>query len=346
MTWSAGPGLSTGPPCCPTPSPGPMRVPVISVDDHLIEPPDLFEGRLPASLAGPRTQGGRARGRVAGWIFEGNHYPNVGLNAVVGRPREEWSMEPARFDEMRPGCFDIEARIEDMDRAGIWASLCFPSLVSGFCGAVYSRAPGQGSRPRLLARLQRLAPRGVGRVPTPSASSRCSCPGWPTSRSPPPRCGPTRRAASRRSASPSSRRSWGCRPSSAGSWDPFFAACEETDTVVCLHTGASGWAPLAVARSALRDPPHLLPGQRAARRRRVAVVGRAAALPEAEHRALRGRYRLGADADGPLRLRARALGVGHARASRGPPTCCPARCCGATSGSAPSTTPRRSASAT
>ena len=49
-------------------------------------------------------------------------------------------MDPARFDEMRPGCFDIAARIEDMDRAGIWASLCFPSLVSGFCGAVYSRA--------------------------------------------------------------------------------------------------------------------------------------------------------------------------------------------------------------
>ncbi len=49
-------------------------------------------------------------------------------------------MEPARFDEMRAGCFDINARILDMDRAGIWASLCFPSLVSGFCGAVYSRA--------------------------------------------------------------------------------------------------------------------------------------------------------------------------------------------------------------
>ena len=49
-------------------------------------------------------------------------------------------MDPARFDQMRPGCFDIDARIEDMDRAGIWASLCFPSLVSGFCGAVYSRA--------------------------------------------------------------------------------------------------------------------------------------------------------------------------------------------------------------
>jgi predicted TIM-barrel fold metal-dependent hydrolase len=27
-------------------------------------------------------------------------------------------------------------------------------------------------------------------------------------------------------------------------WDPFFAACEETGTVVCLHTGSSQWAPI------------------------------------------------------------------------------------------------------
>ena len=102
------------------------------------------------------------------WVFEGNRYPNVGLNAVVGRPRAEWSMEPARFDQMRPGCFDIEARIADMDLAGVWASLCFPSLVSGFCGAVYSRAAGPRAGPGLPARLQRLAPRGVGR-PAPRA---------------------------------------------------------------------------------------------------------------------------------------------------------------------------------
>ena len=62
-------------------------------------------------------------------------------------------MEPARFDEMRPGCFDIEARVQDMDIAGIWASLCFPSLVAGFCGAVFSRADdpelGSGLHPGL-----------------------------------------------------------------------------------------------------------------------------------------------------------------------------------------------------
>jgi len=115
-------------------------VPIISVDDHLIEPPDLFLGRLPAGLQGEAPHIVEDESGTQCWIFESNRYPNVGLNAVVGRPRVEWSMEPARFDQMRPGCFDIDERIADMDRAGIWASLCFPSLVSGFCGSVYSRA--------------------------------------------------------------------------------------------------------------------------------------------------------------------------------------------------------------
>ncbi len=49
-------------------------------------------------------------------------------------------MEPARFDEMRKGCWDIHARIADMDVAGIWASLCFPSLIAGFAGAAFARS--------------------------------------------------------------------------------------------------------------------------------------------------------------------------------------------------------------
>jgi predicted TIM-barrel fold metal-dependent hydrolase len=40
-----------------------------------------------------------------------------------------------------------------------------------------------------------------------------------------------------------------------GHWDPLLAACEETDTVVCLHTGSSSWVPLPCD-----DPPfELLP---------------------------------------------------------------------------------------
>jgi len=117
-----------------------MAYKIVSVDDHLIEPPDLFEGRLPSALQdrAPRIvdmDGGRQA-----WEYEGNLYPNIGLNAVVGRPKEEWSMDPANFDEMRKGCWDINARIADMDTAGIAASVCFPSLIAGFAGGVFSRS--------------------------------------------------------------------------------------------------------------------------------------------------------------------------------------------------------------
>ena len=130
-------------PLLPDPEPRPRRFPIISVDDHLIEPPDLFEGRMPPQYVdvAPRVVDDDGRQQ---WLFEGNLYPNIGLNAVVGRPSDDWSMDAARFDEMRKGCWDIHARIADMDLAGIWASVCFPSLLAGFAGTVFSRAADQG----------------------------------------------------------------------------------------------------------------------------------------------------------------------------------------------------------
>ena len=121
----------------PDPDPRQRQHVVISVDDHVIEPPEMFVGRLPTALAdrAPKvveTDDGRQV-----WRYEGREYPNIGLNAVIGRPRDEWSMEAARFDEMRRGCWDIDARIHDMDLAGIWASLNFPSLIAGFAGTVF-----------------------------------------------------------------------------------------------------------------------------------------------------------------------------------------------------------------
>ena len=40
---------------------------------------------------------------------------------------------------MRPGCYDPIARLEDMDRAGVLASLCFPTLPR-FCGQLFYEA--------------------------------------------------------------------------------------------------------------------------------------------------------------------------------------------------------------
>ena len=101
---------------------------IVSVDDHLVEPPDMFEGRLPAADAdrAPRVIE-RPDGREM-WLFEGVEIPNFGLNAVSGRPQEEYGIEPTRFDEIRRGCWDVDARIDDMNAGGVLASMCFPSF--------------------------------------------------------------------------------------------------------------------------------------------------------------------------------------------------------------------------
>ena len=116
------------------------RYRIVSADDHLIEPPDLFEGRMPAAMQDRAPRIMESDGGRQAWIYENRRYGNIGLNAVVGRPRDEWSMEAANFDEMRLGCWDIHARIEDMDPAGVEASVCFPSLIAGFSGSVFSQS--------------------------------------------------------------------------------------------------------------------------------------------------------------------------------------------------------------
>ena len=95
------------------------------------------------------------------WEFDGKIYFQVGLNAVVGRPSEDWQVEPTRFDEMRPGCFDIDARVRDMDINGVWASVNFPSQITGFCGSVFSRCSDPELGLAVTQRVERLVLRGV-----------------------------------------------------------------------------------------------------------------------------------------------------------------------------------------
>jgi predicted TIM-barrel fold metal-dependent hydrolase len=112
---------------------------LISVDDHLVEPPHLFEGRLPARFVddAPKVVTNKRGDDV--WSFNGAKIPNIGLNAVAGRPKEEYGVEPTAFDEMRPGCWDIHERVKDMDAGGVLGSMCFPSF-PGFSGRVFSAA--------------------------------------------------------------------------------------------------------------------------------------------------------------------------------------------------------------
>lgn len=111
----------------------------ISVDDHVVEPPDLFDGHIPARYEARAPRVVRTDDGNDVWVFEGTEIPNIGLNAVAGRPKEEYGINPTSFDEMRAGCYDIHERIKDMSAGGVLACMCFPSFPS-FSGRLFLNA--------------------------------------------------------------------------------------------------------------------------------------------------------------------------------------------------------------
>ena len=104
---------------------------LVSIDDHVVEPPDMFDRHVPKKWAeeAPRLivddQG------VDRWMYRGRPTGVTGLNAVVSWPPEEWGLNPAGYAEMRPGVYDVHQRVRDMNRNGILASMCFPTF-AGF----------------------------------------------------------------------------------------------------------------------------------------------------------------------------------------------------------------------
>ena len=148
---------------------------LVSVDDHVVEPPDLFEGRLTGEVRRTRAEAdpqGQRHRRVG--VRRRRSCPNIGLNAVAGRPPEEYAMDPQSFDDMRSGCYDIHDRVKDMNANGVLGSMCFPSFPQ-FCGQLFART-AQHDEPTsrsARARVQRLAHRVVVRRVSRAASSRC-----------------------------------------------------------------------------------------------------------------------------------------------------------------------------
>jgi len=67
---------------------------------------------------------------IDAWEFNGRRMPNLGLNAVVGRRPEEYGVEPCAFSQLRKGCYDVHARVDDMSANGVLGSLNFPQFVN------------------------------------------------------------------------------------------------------------------------------------------------------------------------------------------------------------------------
>lgn len=240
----------------PEPEPRLRTYPMISVDDHLVEPPSMFEGRLPSKY---KDQGPRVNEDTQGnqfWQIGEQKVAEVGYNSVAGRAQNERNLEPARFDEMRPGTWDIRYRLHDMDLDGVWGSLCFPSSLSGFAGRRYSQL---ADRDFGLAALRAWndwhIEEWVGACP--ERLIPCQLPWYNDAQI---AANEIRRNAERGFKAVSFSQApheLGWPSLYSGYWDPFMKACEETDTVICLHFG-TGKAKLSTAQDAPPDAETLL----------------------------------------------------------------------------------------
>ncbi len=174
------------------------------------------------------------------WEFEGRRFPMVGANAVAGRRPDAVTREPFRFEQMRPSCFDVDARVHDMDINGVWAAVNFPSQVTGFSGRVFYQAQDQELglactrawndwfHDEWHARHpDRIIPVGITHLSDPQVAVE-----------------EIRRNAARGFTGVS----FPERPHDVGlpslwdreHWDPIIDVCLETDTVIALHVGSSG----------------------------------------------------------------------------------------------------------
>jgi predicted TIM-barrel fold metal-dependent hydrolase len=113
---------------------------LVSIDDHIIEPPDLFENHMPEKYKADGPQFQRLPNGIDQWVFQGEIMGTTGLGATASWPRTEWGFDPVGLAEMRPGCYNMHERIRDMNANGVLASMNFPTS-AGFAGAWLAGKP-------------------------------------------------------------------------------------------------------------------------------------------------------------------------------------------------------------
>jgi len=247
---------------------------IISVDDHIVEPAHLWQDRLPAKLRGQGPRIERARwgdmslGHGAAyhqemtddgewgdyWVYEDRiiyvhkRHVAIPLDATPDGDLQRFDrlkmpIAPLTYDEMRHGCYEPKARVEDLAAAGVDGSIAFPTFPR-FCGQTFMEGTDldlglecvkayndymieewcAGSDGHLIplcliplwdidlavAEMLRNAERGARAICFSEIPTHLGLPSIHT-----------------------------------GHWDPLFAAAEATKTTLCMHIGSSSKMPSA-----------------------------------------------------------------------------------------------------
>jgi len=102
---------------------------LVSIDDHFIEPPDMWQKHVPKRFLDEVPRVVRNDQGVDEWVFQGEKTSTpFGMAATVGWPKTEWGFNPGSYTELRPGCFDVHERVRDMNANGVLASMNFPTM--------------------------------------------------------------------------------------------------------------------------------------------------------------------------------------------------------------------------
>jgi predicted TIM-barrel fold metal-dependent hydrolase len=233
---------------------------IISVDDHVVEPPTLWSDRLPAKYLdrGPRVERDRAvfdfkggvfsfeKGAPEGewcdwWLYDDLVYPFPKLSAAVGF--DELDVTPVTYDEIRPGCWIQSDRLADMETNHVEASICFPNTLPRFAGQTFAE---RADKDLALLCVQAYndwmidewcAGEGKGRL-----IPLTIVPLWDPTLA----AAEVRRCADKGShaiAFSENPHPLGLPSIHSRAWDPMFAACEDAETIVCMHIGSSSRMP-------------------------------------------------------------------------------------------------------
>jgi predicted TIM-barrel fold metal-dependent hydrolase len=210
---------------------------LISVDDHIAEPAGMFDAHVPHRYKDHAPRVVTDERGFQQWWYGDRKGRNLGLNAVAGKSPDMFNVNPQRYEEMRPGCYDVHERVRDMSAGGQLAGLNFPNWtgfsgqvlwegpdrelneimikayndwhVDEWCGAYRDRFIPCGILPlfdveRAVHEVRRLAAKGCHAVTFSENPAALKLPSI-----------------------------------HSGYWDPLFAACSHAGTILCLHVGSS-----------------------------------------------------------------------------------------------------------
>ncbi len=104
---------------------------IISADDHVQEPKDMWQKRVPAKLRDRAPKVVKVDGGDV-WMLEGQVVMKMGMNVAAGKKFEEYKLEGETYETIRAGSFDPNERLKDMDADGVDAQVLFPNAFWAF----------------------------------------------------------------------------------------------------------------------------------------------------------------------------------------------------------------------